>query len=126
MSRPTKLTPEVQEQIVKDVSLGVYYVDAAGAAGIDYTTLNNWRKRGQEETKGIYFQFFHALKRAQSTALANFTKVITKASMNGDWRAALEYLKRHDPDNWGDSNKLDVTSGGEKIKINVTVDHENV
>lgn len=115
MSRPTKLTPEVQEKIVKDISLGVSYVDAAGACGIDYATFNNWMKRGQDETKGIYFKFFHAVSTAKSTAFANFTKVITKASMDGEWRAALEYLKRHDPDNWGDSNKVDVTSGGEKI-----------
>lgn len=127
MSRPTKLTNEVQEKIVKDISLGVSYVDAAGAVGIDYDTFNNWMKRGQEASKlekvpkkeKIFLVFFGAVSQAKSTAFANFTKVITKASMDGEWRAALEYLKRHDPDNWGDSNKLDVTSGGEKLKIEV-------
>ena len=117
MSRPTKLTPELQERIVKDISLGVSYVDASGAAGVDYTTFNNWVKWGRDSKKGIYFKFFNAIEGAKATAFANFTKVITRASMDGDWRAALEYLKRHDPANWGDSNKLDVTSGGEKITV---------
>ena len=119
MSRPTKLTPELQERIVKDISLGVSYVDASGACGIDYDTFNRWMKRGQDEARGKYFEFYGAVTTAKSTAFANFTKVITKASMDGEWRAALEYLKRHDPDNWGDSNKLDVTSGGDPLKIEV-------
>jgi len=122
MSRPTKLTAEVQEKIVKDISLGVSYVDAAGACGIDYITFNNWMKRGQEEKKGKYFYFFYAVSQAKSIAFANFTKVITKASMDGEWRAALEYLKRHDPDNWGDKSNVDLTSGGDKININVIYD----
>jgi len=118
MSRPTILTNEVQEKIVKDISLGVSYVDAAGACGIDYITFNNWMKRGQEEKKGKYFYFFYAVSQAKSVAFANFTKVITKASMDGEWRAALEYLKRHDPDNWGDKNQIDMKTDG-KLQVEV-------
>lgn len=117
MSRPTKLTNEVQEKIVKDISLGVSYVDAAGAVGIDYATFNNWMKRGEDAKSGQYFEFFHAVSQSKSIAFSNFTKVITKASMDGEWRAALEYLKRHDPDNWGDKSNVDLTSGGEKITV---------
>ena len=127
MSRPTKLTETLHTQIVKDISLGVSYVDASGAAGIEYDTFRNWMNRGKAASKldripkkeKIYFSFFVAVEAAKSQAFTNFTKVITKASMDGDWRAALEYLKRHDPENWGDSNKVDVTSNGKAIKIEV-------
>lgn len=44
---------------------------------------------------------------------------VTKA---GDWRAALEYLKRRDPDNWGDELRHSGTGPGGSIPISfVTV-----
>ena len=108
MPRPTKLTPEVHDAIIKDIGNGVTFVDAAGAAGIDRTTFFNWMKWGEKAKSGVYFDFFNACKAAQAQARKKFTLVIAKASADGDWRAALEYLKRHDPDNWGDKSQTDV------------------
>jgi hypothetical protein len=42
-----------------------------------------------------------------------YLSTIAKAAKDGDWRAALEYLKRRDRANWGDN--VDVTSGNEKL-----------
>lgn len=106
--RPTKLTQETHDAIVRDIGNGVTFVDAAGAAGIDYATFNNWMKRGEVAKSGIYFEFFHACKIAQAQARKKFTLVIAKASADGDWRAALEYLKRHDPENWGDRQDVNL------------------
>jgi hypothetical protein len=108
MPRPTKLTPEVHATIVKNIGNGATFVDASGAVGIDYASFNNWMKRGETEKKGIYFEFFQACKAAQASARLKFTLVISKAASEGDWRAALEYLKRHDPENWGDKSSVDV------------------
>ena len=118
MPRPTKLTPEVHEAIIKDIGNGVTFVDAAGAAGIEYTTFRDWMKRGEVESKGIYHNFYNACKAAQAQARKKFTLVIAKASADGDWRAALEYLKRHDPDNWGDKNTTVLTgANGGPVQI---------
>ena len=115
--RPTKLTPETHEAIVRDIGNGVTFVDAAGAAGVDRLTLNAWMKRGAAEGKGIYYNFYNACEAAKAAARKKFTLVISKAASEGDWRAALEYLKRHDPENWGDKSQSDITSGGMPIKF---------
>lgn len=108
MARTSKLTPELQAQIVKDVSLGVTFRDAALAAGVEEATFYNWMKWGKEQKKGLYFEFFKSVRSAESVARKNFTLVITKAAQDNDWRAALEYLKRHDRTTWGDN--VDVTA----------------
>jgi hypothetical protein len=117
MSRPTKLTPEVHKAVVDALEIGATRVDAAGAAGIDYTTFLNWMERGEKDGKGIFFKFFKASALAEYRARLKYLKVIQKAADDGDWRAALEYLKRRDRQNWGDV--VDVTTGGEKIVINL-------
>lgn len=108
MGRPSKLTPEIQEEIVKAITLGATYVDAAGSVGIDYDTFNRWMIRGRKSSKGAYHEFCGAVTKAMHKARFNYTKVITRAAQEGDWHAALEYLKRHDPDNWGDKQTTTI------------------
>jgi hypothetical protein len=69
---------------------------------------------GEKAPKGPFHEFYNACSKAEHTARLNFTNVIAMAAQGGDWRAALEYLTRRDPDNWRDN--VDVTSGGEKIQ----------
>lgn len=126
--RPTKLTPETHESIVRDIGNGVTFVDAAGAAGIDRSTFENWMKRGEEATETgkdkIYFYFFRACQAAKAAARKKFTLVISKAASEGDWRAALEYLKRHDPENWGDRQQTDLNVN-DPIVIKVIYDRKD-
>ena len=49
MARPSKITPEAQAEIVKAVRLGASYELAASCGGVTYETMNNWRKRGEQE-----------------------------------------------------------------------------
>jgi hypothetical protein len=114
MGRPTKLSPEVQAVIVREIELGVDLDDAAAAAGVWYNTLNEWRKKGAEQKTGKYHEFNVAVARAEGIAAENFTKTITNAAQKGDWKAALEWLKRRRRAKWGDA--VDVTTGGEKLK----------
>jgi hypothetical protein len=48
MSRPSKLTPEIQQKIVENIALGLSYSLAAEAAGVTYQSLNSWLKRGTD------------------------------------------------------------------------------
>lgn len=59
MGRPTKLTPELADQIVQNLRAGAYIETAAKAAGINKTTLHDWLNRGQREDSGT-FRDFHA------------------------------------------------------------------
>lgn len=115
MGRPSKLTPEAQAAIVDAVLHGCTYSDAAEAAGVDYQTFNNWMLTGKDKKSGKYFEFFEAVNKANAECAKNFTRVIQSAAAKGDWKAALEWLKRRRRPEWGDN--VDVTSGNERIEF---------
>ena len=119
--RPTKLTPEVHNAIVNDIELGVIYKDAVGAAGVSYPTFLSWLERGKAVRDGElrktksnkpFLEFLNSVERAKHTAFAMYAKEIQKASKK-DWRAAESFLKRRDPENWGDKQENTDTHKGE-------------
>ena len=120
MARPCKLTPEVQEIIVKAIGLGASYSDAAQAAGVDYMTFNNWMKAGESAKSGKFFKFFEAVRKEEAAAALRHLAVINNAAAKGDWKASLEWLRRRRRQDWGDS--VDVTTGGERTN-KITVEY---
>jgi len=111
--RPSKLTPETIKTLTDAIGLGASYVDACGAAGIDYTTFAKWIQKGKDATKGEYFDFFYAIREEESAATLRHLAVINNAAAKGDWKASLEWLRRRRAE-WGDN--IDHTSGGEKLQ----------
>lgn len=109
MARPSALTDEISKQICDSLRIGATYKAASESVGIDYTTFNNWIKRGATEEKGKYFKFFKAVRRAEASCFRNMAATIAKAAADGDWRAAETFLKRRDPENWGDRSKVDLS-----------------
>jgi transposase len=116
MARPSKLTPEVQAEIVRRVLVGAPYETACQAVGIDYFTFRRWMQAGEKARTGKYREFCEAVKRAESTCKANMAAVIARAANDGDWRAAEAYLKRRDRANWGDQVAVEH-SGDVTIKV---------
>lgn len=43
LGRPTKRTPEIEQEVLELLELGFAYTSAAGIVGVDPTTLKNWR-----------------------------------------------------------------------------------
>ena len=113
MARPSKLTPETHAAIVDAILHGATYKDAAEAAGVWYTTFNDWMQRGEQAKSGQYYEFYDAVHQAEAQCRLNMTRVIQSAAAKGDWKAAEAYLRRRDRVNWGDN--VDVTSGGKAI-----------
>lgn len=107
MARPTKLTPETHEQIVRALTAGATRTDAVASVGVSYVSFLYWMERGAKEKKGIYSEFLKAVTNAEATvriALANSLAVAGKT----DWRAAEAYLKRRDRANWGDAQIIEA------------------
>jgi len=121
MSRPTKLTPEAHAAIVNAVSKGATRKDAAGAAGVDYTTFLNWMQKGEEAKSGAFFQFFNEVSKAESDIRIKFASTFAAAAKDGDWRAAQAYLRMRDPENWIERQEVTGKDGGE-ITIKVVYD----
>lgn len=96
IGRPTKRTPEVEELLLTAIANGQSVVDACANAGIGERTFYDW-------VEGIP-QFSQAVTQAQGQLIAKATARLAKELENGmgDWRAAIEVLKRRRPAEWGD------------------------
>lgn len=119
MSRPTKLTQEVQQSVVQYAAAGATRRDTALLSGISVQALYKWLDLGRTDRdagrRSRYVEFLEAVERAEAEARQRMTVVIQRAAVDGDWRAALEYLKRRDREHWGDS--VDVSSGGQPVQF---------
>lgn len=51
MSAHTKLTPEVQADILAKLKIGLCWTDACRLAGVSESTADEWRRRGRGEDK---------------------------------------------------------------------------
>lgn len=117
MARPSKLTPESQASIVEDILHGATFSDACRKAGIAYDTFNGWMNQGKEASSGKFFEFYHKVMEADAQCGINMVRVIQSAAAKGDWKAALEWLKRRRRAEWGDN--VDVTSGGQALTVKI-------
>ena len=117
MARPTKFIPEITDTIIKAVSIGATYKDAAEAAGVDYTTFQAWMNKGQAQTKGEFFTFFYAIRRAEANARNNYLSTIAQAAAKGDWKAAAWWLSHRARGDYGDN--VDVTSKGNALTVQI-------
>jgi hypothetical protein len=98
--RPTALTPDVADLIVRIVRAGGYLESAAAAAGIARSTLYDYLRRGARDELGPYRAFAAAVRKAQADAEAVDVAVIGIAART-DWRAAAWRLSRRAPGRWG-------------------------
>ena len=137
MARPSKLTPEVQENICNWLKLGYYQEDAAIMAGISPSTYYEWMKKGESERVALesgedmlalpdtslpasedgtpevevvfpFMEFSEAVKKARAEAEGAHIKNIRKAADNGVWQASAWFLERSHPKKWGKRSQLDV------------------
>ena len=76
---------------------------AAKAAGVSRQTVYNWLERGRAARSGKLRAFADAVDQAEAEAEVTAVACIRTAMEAGDWRAAVEYLKRRHPDRWGGS-----------------------
>lgn len=112
--RPTKLTPELQDEICKVIRSGNYIETAAAFAGINKTTLYDWMKRGAREKERIeknprakirkteepFVEFSNAIEKALAHAEIRDVAIIGKAAEE-NWQAAAWRLERKFPERWG-------------------------
>ena len=122
MARPSKLTKATQELICEAIESGATYNDASAIAGITYSTFNDWMKQGREATKTNKFsKFSEAVALSNAKVRISMAAVIRDEAKKGDWRAAESFLKRRDPENWGDKQAVDLNAD---VKGEVVIRYE--
>jgi transposase len=133
--RPTKLTPEKQEEILRAIRNGNYIETAAACAGISKPAFYDWLKRGALEKDRVekdpryrirkeeqkFVEFSNAVQKALAGAEDEDLSLIRRASRLGAWQASAWRLERKFPNKWGHKARVEVTGkDGESIK------HEDV
>ena len=100
---PYKLTPAVEEIILRHLRTGAFQVHAAEAAGIEWRTMKNWLDLGDEGVKP-YRDFAIKVRQLQAEDAIRSQSIITRAQLgqiNGDWKAAAWSLERKYPKQYG-------------------------
>jgi len=117
--RPTKLTPELQKELCKLISLGNYIETAAAFCGINKTTVYDWMKRGARAKEKIekgqevpeselpFIDFSNAIQKALATSEIRDVQIISKAAQT-NWQAAAWRLERKFPDRWGRRDRVET------------------
>ena len=108
MSRPLKLTKEVEKRLAYALELGTTYKLAFQYAGICYKTFRNWMKRGENYSlkpghppeKDKYVHFLHHIKKSSAVGAIEMLKIIKKAAPE-NWQAAAWMLERRFPEDYG-------------------------
>lgn len=111
LGRPTKLTPEVGNAILRSIRLGNYVEIAARLNEVHPTTVFGWMRRGAKEKKGVYAEFFIALKKAQAQAEERLLLKI-EAAAKKDWKAAAWRLEKMRPSVYKDRYRFELTGRG--------------
>lgn len=115
MSRPSLLTPAVQDALVRVIAAGGSYKDACIVAGIGYRTFMTWMNRGDPALAGDdpdaprYQQFRQAIE-ATETAVILRALACWQDAFPRDWRAARDYVQRRRPEEWGAKVSVKIDS----------------
>lgn len=120
---PSLLTQDRQEKIADYLSKGVPAKVAAKASGITEQTYHRWKRLGREQIEageeGEYRNFVEAIDQAEAEAEARMVEMVTAAAPD-DWRAAMTYLERRRPEDWGKKERIEHSGSEEPIKIKLT------
>jgi hypothetical protein len=118
--RPTLLTPELQERIVRVVRAGNYLKTAAQFCGIGESTLRLWLQRGRAaaaardtgapvpDRERPYLDFLEAVTQG-GTAAEVAAVTHWRAAFADDWRAARDFLRYSKPDTWSPVTRVQLT-----------------
>jgi hypothetical protein len=100
MSRPTKLTPPVENVILAALRRGHTRTAAFEAAGVHHSKIAPWLAR--------FAAFRGAVERAEAEAEIEAADTIHDAYKGGDWKAALAWLERRRSNEWGKVDRIEI------------------
>ena len=123
MARPSKLTPEIQQKIGENISLGLTYSLAAEAAGITYKTFNIYMNRGKTENSGKYYDFYTFIQKRNADAAKALLERIKEAADAGNCQLCMWILERRFPEDFArrQYHKMNAVSANQNVNVDMTV-----
>jgi hypothetical protein len=123
MSRPSKLTPDIQKRIGDNIALGLTYRLAAESAGVTYKTFNEYMNRGQTEKSGKYYQFYQYIQKCNADAAKVLLERINEAAKAGNTQMCTWILERRFSEDFGRRvyRKTNVVSENQNVNVNIAI-----
>lgn len=116
MARTTKLDDLVSKRICDALKAGHSFAGAARAAGIDASTLHDWRRWGKDGREP-YAAFANRVDDARHVAENRCIEVLKKALESADQRLAADtawkWLQRQRPLEWAEAKPIESELGSE-------------
>jgi hypothetical protein len=124
--RRALLTPELTAEIVRRLAIGAYVNDVMESLGLDRSTFWAWRERGEADQGAgkdtIFSDFADASKRARAEARIAAVGYV-RAAMPNDWRAAMTFLERTDPEHWSRRQRVEHSGHVQTTTVEIPDDH---
>ena len=99
--------------MLEAIRAGATYIRAAEVGEVDYTTLRGWIKRGEGATKGPYFEFSKAVKKAEEDREETLLQSIIDAGQDPRyWQARAWVLERTHPEKYARRERQEITGAG--------------
>ena len=121
MTRPSKLTTEIKQQIGESIALGMTYDLAAASVGITYQSFNNWMVKGKNAKSGEYFEFYRHIQKCNADGALKCLKRLKEAAESGDCQAAMWILERRFPESYGRRDYKKINSVSENRNENIEI-----
>lgn len=99
--RPTKLTPDLETDLVLLLSNGLSVRSAARVAGVSRRSLTRWLADGLRERVAQARAARPEVRDSQVEA--RLVVAVARAAALGEWRAAAWMLEHRWPERWGDA-----------------------
>jgi ABC-type nitrate/sulfonate/bicarbonate transport system substrate-binding protein len=108
--RPSKLTPELQAEIILLLKTGNFVETACTTVGINKSTFYDWIKKGKKSNHphNKYKNFQEAVKKAMAWNEEN-------------WRAAAWKLSRKHPQKWGKKEYEDLDLNIQEVDEDIII-----
>ena len=103
-----ELAPELGEQILADVALGLSLKQACALAGVSDNTIRGWVTKGEKGASPELTRFANRYNAARVAPLKRAIDAIMTAIENGSVEAAKFWLTKLDPTRFGDKAEIEV------------------
>ncbi len=102
MARPSKYSLELSAKICANLYLGNDRRTACESVGIGLRTFEKWMAHGMAHPKTDKGRFRRQVIMCEAGATKQMVNVVFQAALAGDTKAAMAWLRRRRPDDWGE------------------------
>jgi len=114
---------EVHKHIVDAIKKGSSRTAAFASTGLNADTIFGWLRSAKinPEMYPEYVKLLTDIEREEADVQIQMSEVVVNAALSGNpnmWPAAMTYLERRDPENWGKRDKTTIESDKPLVQVN--------